>query len=448
MTQLLVKSVADFSTTLSLKTAIGATTATLTSATDSDGVSLPTGTYGFTVDRDSAAKEHFTATVTGTALTNIKTVTRGTGVGTAGLLREHRKGAEVIITDHVAIKRITDILDGTTGIDSATPLKYDASPTFTLATQLVDKNYVDGVVVAGGVDASTTVKGISKLSVAPVSATEPIAVGDNDTRIPTAAIVSALAGESGTAPASTNKFVDAQNIVGIISPYAGSASPTGWLLCDGSAVSRATYARLFAITSTNFGVGDGSTTFNLPDLRSRMPIGVGTGTKVATFSSRASNVITVTGLTNAANNEFQTGQAIVYHYATTAITGLVQDTTYYIIRVTNTSFSLATSLANAIAGTVITLSSDGSGVQTFTKTLTARTLAGTGGEETHALITAEIPSHTHSGGIPAMSGAGPYGYAGGNIFSSLNGGSIGATGGNTAHSVMNPFVGVNYIIKY
>lgn len=49
--------------------------------------------------------------------------------------------------------------------------------------------------------------------------------------------------------------------------------PSGWLLCYGQAVSRTTYAYLFAIIGTTFGVGNGSTTFNLPDLRGRTPLG-------------------------------------------------------------------------------------------------------------------------------------------------------------------------------
>lgn len=64
---------------------------------------------------------------------------------------------------------------------------------------------------------------------------------------------------------------------GMISAYGGSAAPTGWLLCDGSAVSRTTYAGLFAIISTTYGPGDSSTTFNLPDMRGRVPVGAGTG---------------------------------------------------------------------------------------------------------------------------------------------------------------------------
>jgi microcystin-dependent protein len=57
----------------------------------------------------------------------------------------------------------------------------------------------------------------------------------------------------------------------------GSA-PTGWLLCDGSAVNRSTYAALFAVIGTTFGIGDGSVTFNLPDAQGRALVGKGTNT--------------------------------------------------------------------------------------------------------------------------------------------------------------------------
>ena len=57
---------------------------------------------------------------------------------------------------------------------------------------------------------------------------------------------------------------------GSLIDYAGATAPTGWLLCFGQAVNRTTYADLFAIISTTFGVGDGSTTFNVPDFRGRV----------------------------------------------------------------------------------------------------------------------------------------------------------------------------------
>lgn len=56
------------------------------------------------------------------------------------------------------------------------------------------------------------------------------------------------------------------NPPGIVTSFAGSTAPTGWLMCNGQAVSRTTYAALFAVTSTTYGVGNGTTTFNVPDL--------------------------------------------------------------------------------------------------------------------------------------------------------------------------------------
>ena len=67
---------------------------------------------------------------------------------------------------------------------------------------------------------------------------------------------------------------------GTIQAYAGSSAPAGYLICNGDAISRTTFAVLFAITSTTYGVGDGSTTFNIPDLRGRVAVGVGTNAAV------------------------------------------------------------------------------------------------------------------------------------------------------------------------
>lgn len=67
-----------------------------------------------------------------------------------------------------------------------------------------------------------------------------------------------------TTPPSVSSFAS-----GMLMPYAGATAPSGWLLCYGQAISRTTYADLFAALGTTYGVGDGSTTFNLPDLRGR-----------------------------------------------------------------------------------------------------------------------------------------------------------------------------------
>lgn len=66
--------------------------------------------------------------------------------------------------------------------------------------------------------------------------------------------------------------------IGAIQAYGGDTAPDGWLICDGSLVSRTTYSELFDVIGETYGAGDGSTTFNLPDLKGRAIIGEGTGT--------------------------------------------------------------------------------------------------------------------------------------------------------------------------
>lgn len=72
----------------------------------------------------------------------------------------------------------------------------------------------------------------------------------------------------------------ADSPIGTIVPFGGldDKIPSGWLKCNGQAVSRTTYSELFAVISTSFGTGDGSTTFNIPDLRETVPVGYGLNT--------------------------------------------------------------------------------------------------------------------------------------------------------------------------
>jgi microcystin-dependent protein len=74
---------------------------------------------------------------------------------------------------------------------------------------------------------------------------------------------------------------------GSIMPYAAATPPAGWLPCDGSAVSRATYADLFGVIGTVWGVGDGSTTFNLPNLEDRFLTGAGNTYAIAATGGAA-----------------------------------------------------------------------------------------------------------------------------------------------------------------
>ena len=164
--------------------------------------------------------------------------------------------------------------------------------------------------------------------------------------------------------------------VGTLMMYAAETAPVGYLLADGSAVSRVTYSDLFSVIGTTFGAGDGSSTFNLPNLSQRFPLGAGTG----------------------------------------------------------------------------------------------RLIGETGGSEQHELSTTELPAHTHTvtdpghthllniGGVNDTNfSANPGEYPAADsttVFSSVNTASsstgivINATGGGEPFSIMNPYLVINYVIKY
>ena len=120
----------------------------------------------------------------------------------------------------------------------------------------------------GGVTLSNSVTGTGSmvLSASPTFTGSPLtptqSPSSNNTTIASTAYVDAGIAAITTVP------------TGTVLPYAGSTTaPTGFLMANGQAVSRSTYSALFAVTSTTFGVGDGSTTFNVPDLRGRAVFG-------------------------------------------------------------------------------------------------------------------------------------------------------------------------------
>jgi microcystin-dependent protein len=103
---------------------------------------------------------------------------------------------------------------------------------------------------------------------------------------------------------------------GTIVAFGNTTPPTGWLSCNDQAVSRSTYARLFAVIGTTFGTGDGSSTFNVPDLRDRAPLGFGTNMSTLgaiTSAIAASAVMTSaskTGVTTAGNTTGSTAASL------------------------------------------------------------------------------------------------------------------------------------------
>ena len=97
---------------------------------------------------------------------------------------------------------------------------------------------------------------------------------------------------------------------GCIMPYAGATAPDGWLLCHGQAVSRTTYADLFGAIGTAYGPGDGSTTFDLPDLRGRVAAGrddMG-GSDAGRLAGGVANRTTLGGAGGAATHTLSTGE--------------------------------------------------------------------------------------------------------------------------------------------
>ena len=91
--------------------------------------------------------------------------------------------------------------------------------------------------------------------------------------LPTTADARAIAERVNVLIRDYNTNVDFSLPAGLVLPFAGATAPDGFLLCYGQAVSRSTYADLFAAIGTTYGAGDGSTTFNLPDLRGRVAAG-------------------------------------------------------------------------------------------------------------------------------------------------------------------------------
>lgn len=220
---------------------------------------------------------------------------------------------------------------------------------------------------------------------------------------------------------------------GILVPYAGSSAPSGWLLCDGSAVSRTTYAALFAAISTTYGVGDGSTTFNVPDLRGRIP--AGQDNMGGTAAGRLQ--VSLSGTTTASS-------AVVTGLSST--TGLAVGMSAF-----GSTLPGGVTIASIDSATQVTLSS-GTGVTAGTATLRfgmmdAQALGAAGGSHIQTLTTPQMPAHTHAqtGQNGGTVSAGAFFVAGN--FSTVQGQATGSTGGGQAHPNVQPTVVTTYIIK-
>lgn len=228
---------------------------------------------------------------------------------------------------------------------------------------------------------------------------------------------------------------------GTILPFAGTIAPAGFFLCDGSAVSRATYAGLFLVINTNFGAPD-VTSFNVPDLRGQFLRGMMPILQANCTGSAAGNSVTTT-----ATHPFnRTGMRV--KVSGTLTTGLVAGTTYYIIRVNPTSLAFAATQADAIGNTRITISGAAGGMlvnqdeDPDAGQRLAGAIGGATGNAVGSVQADELKSHQHSliiGGAFAFNGTGNLAVP--TQINSLSG----ATGGNETRP-KNAYV--NYIIKF
>ena len=102
-----------------------------------------------------------------------------------------------------------------------------------------------------------------------------------------------------------------------IVPWTDSSVPSGFLECNGAAVSRTTYSALFAIVGTTYGAGNGSTTFNVPDLADNVPVGKSNNKALA--STGGANTVTSTGNVagSTANATLSTAQLASHNHNTT-----------------------------------------------------------------------------------------------------------------------------------
>jgi microcystin-dependent protein len=206
-------------------------------------------------------------------------------------------------------------------------------------------------------------------------------------------------------------------------------------LCTGSAVSRTTYAGLFAVIGTTFGVGDGTTTFNLPNYVNRMPFGANVTTTASVTGSIATTVLTVTavGSGTLVVGQVLTGTGITADTRITALGTGTGGVGTYTVNISQTVASTTVS-GNPWISNGSTGGATDAVVPTHSHTLT---------DPGHA--------HTYLGGSLIASGYSPGGliYAGGSVATSsaTTGISISAAGVSATNANLPPYLGINFIIK-
>jgi hypothetical protein len=196
------------------------------------------------------------------------------------------------------------------------------------------------------------------------------------------------------------------------------------------------------------GDGDGSTTFNAPDFVDGVPIGYGAGVVAESFAP--ADVTTGTDAITIQDNvsKWNTGMAVIFTTSGGAPAGLTNGNPYFVVRTGQGQIKLASSLANAQNGTVIDITTQGTGVHTITHSRLIRGLGEGGGEDAHAMSLSEMLSHFHTRVFAAGNGVGAGGdFPTGNHVTdpSYN---TDSKGGNAAMNIMGPFRAGRWIIYF
>lgn len=315
----------NYSSTAVQTELVGAITNVATSATVAADNGFPATPFTLVIDPDTVNEEIIT--VTARSGTNLSTIVRGQD-GTTAVAHSDEAVVKHMVTAR-DLQEAQNHIEATTDIHGVTGSLAGASNTMTFSNKTISganntlqdiaQGSVTGLTSALNAKApianptfTGTVVLPSTTSIGNVSSTEinyldgvtsavQTQINDLQTDIDDVAaellgldaIVSDVISNVSAVETSLSQAVPS----GVVQAYLGTSAPTGWLFCDGAAISRTTYSALFSLFGTRYGSGDGSTTFNLPDLRSR-------------FIRGAAATNSLSGSTSGADSHTHTGSAI------------------------------------------------------------------------------------------------------------------------------------------
>lgn len=262
--------------------------------------------------------------------------------------------------------------------------------------------------------------------------------------------------------------------IGEIKMYAGQTEPEGWLFCKGQALSRSEYSNLFEVIGTVFGTGDGSTTFNLPNLQKRFPVGVGNGYGLGKTGGEETHTLTTEEMPEHTHNQKAhghtgTGSASeAGNHTHTASSASAGAHTHALTINSGGSHTHSASTGsggthrhNFLWGTNGPTEGDNimvgwPGGNTSNSWTNGGNIIADSGSHTHTVSVGSAGSHNHSGTANSAGGhshtitvasAGAHTHTISVTISETTAENEN-TGGGQAHNNMPPYIALNYIIKY